>query len=657
MKRLHSVAVALIALPVVALAASGDAAKFWALMNKVDWLGAQNKSAEALSLLEDGLKRFPEREFEIKSEMALVYGQLGQHRKSIEIWRAGHAKGLFYGLFPQFDWLRPFEEFPEFQNIMERDRALREEAERTATMRYEVDTPASYLADYRYPIFIVLHGGMGNIERARTYWRSKVLLRDYLVAWIQSSRPMSSRGYGWRGRDPKMRAELRKIYDEIVSKYPVDPKRVLSGGMAAGGMMSLDAVVHNVLPMTGYVVNCPIVPPDFEDAMADQVRERGIRGVMISGEKDYGLPRLKEMVEVFAKAGVRYRLTVVPGMGHAIPDNFPARLDKALAEVDSRPVSSGANSAEKFWALMDKADVLSWQNRAKEAVTLLEGGLVRFPGREAEITQTLAYIYAQLGDYKKSMEIWRAGHAKGLFYGLDPRIEMLKPFEKIPEFQSILDRDRELRETATRKSKMRYEIAMPVGYSAARKYPLFLVLHGGGGNIESERLRWKSPGLGRDYLVAYLQSFRYAGTNSFSWQSRDEEMRARIRKVYQEVVQKYSVDESRVFIGGMSAGGMISLDVVFHDVIPVAGFVVNCPVVPADFEAEMAEGVKKRGIRGVVITGDRDWGLARQKAMIEAFAKAGVTYRFTVIDGMGHDMPRDFGARFDAAMAEVEGKR
>jgi predicted esterase len=114
----------------------------------------------------------------------------------------------------------------------------------------------------------------------------------------------------------------------------VDTNRVLIGGMSAGGFMSLDVVVHNVLPVTGYVVNCPGVPSDFEPAMADQMRQRGVRGVILTGEKDFGLAPLKELVAVFTKAGVPHRFTVIPGMGHEVPDDFPARLAAALIEVD-----------------------------------------------------------------------------------------------------------------------------------------------------------------------------------------------------------------------------------------------------------------------------------------------------------------------------------
>jgi predicted esterase len=254
----------------------------------------------------------------------------------MEIWQAGHRNGYFYGLFPQFDWLQPFQKFPQFPSIVDRDKELRERADRTATMRYEVVTPVGYSVKQRYPLFMVLHAGNDTIEHARTYWRSSALSREYLVAYVQSARPMSSKSYGWRDGDPEMREGLRKLYGEIAAKYPVDTNRVLIGGMSAGGFMSMDVLLHNVLPVTGYVVNCPGVPGDFAPAMAEQVRQRGVRGVIITGEKDFGLARLKEMVEVFRKAGVPHRFTIIPGMGHEVPEDFPNRLDAALGELSER---------------------------------------------------------------------------------------------------------------------------------------------------------------------------------------------------------------------------------------------------------------------------------------------------------------------------------
>lgn len=315
---------------------------------------------------------------------------------------------------------------------------------------------------------------------------------------------------------------------------------------------------------------------------------------------------------------------------------------------------AGSDDADAFWALMQEVERLGHQNQHRAAMAILEKARRQYPDREFEIGQDLAFSHAHLGQYEKSMEIWKKGHAKGLFYGLMPVFDWLNPFRELPQFQSLVDRDSELREEATRVAKMRYETILPSGYSDARKYPLFIVLHGGAESIERAKRYWGSRGLTRGYLVAFLQSFRHVGSGTYTWQSQDQEARVGIRTLYEEIRQKLPVDTSRVLIGGMSAGGMMSLDVVFHDVIPVTGFVVNCPVVPADFETGMADEIRKRGIGGIVITGEKDWSLPRQKEMIDAFSKAGVRHRFTVIPGMGHEIPGDFADRLDAALGELE---
>jgi len=322
-----------------------------------------------------------------------------------------------------------------------------------------------------------------------------------------------------------------------------------------------------------------------------------------------------------------------------------------MSRAESAP---GAEDAGAFWALMEKVERLRHQSQHRAAMAILEKARQEYPDREFEIDQDLALCHAQLGEYEKSMEIWKKGHAKGLFYGLIPVFDWLNPFHELPQFQSLVDRDRDLRDDATRVAKMRYQTILPAGYGGARKYPLFIVLHAGADSIEGAKRYWKSRVLSRDYVVAFLQSFRHVGSRTYTWQAQDPEARVGIRTLYNEIRQEVPVDTGRVLIGGMSAGGMMSLDVVFQNVIPVSGFVVICPVVPADFEADMADEIRKRGVGGVVITGEKDWGLSSQKEMIDAFAKAGVRHRLTVIPGMGHEIPDDFGDRLDAALGELE---
>ena len=224
----------------------------------------------------------------------------------------------------------------EFQRVLAQDILLRLQADRTSSMRYEVVTPVGYSPKESYPLFIVLHAGGDDMRNARRYWWSDEL-GNFVTVYVQSFRHLTSSTFTWMQGDPQSRAALRRIYRKVVGHYSVDPRRVLIGGMSAGGMMSLDVVLRDVLPVTGFVVNCPVVPNDLDPEMAADMRRRGIRGVILTGERDFSLQDQKALVEALTRARVPVRLTIIPGQGHAIPADFPTRLDAALVSLTEPP--------------------------------------------------------------------------------------------------------------------------------------------------------------------------------------------------------------------------------------------------------------------------------------------------------------------------------
>ena len=288
----------------------------------------------------------------------------------------------------------------------------------------------------------------------------------------------------------------------------------------------------------------------------------------------------------------------------------------------------------------------------QQAIASLERTRQAYPEKRDETDLAIARIYAQIGQPERSLEVLEDAHRAGVFFGLLPQMDWIQPLRYLRDFQPLLDRDVQLRLRADRSSSMRFEVVRPQGYSSAKVYPLFIVLHAGGDDMRNARRYWRSDGLGR-FLVVYVQSFRHLTSSSYTWIGGDLESRARLRRIFDEVATRYNVDPRRVLIGGMSAGGMMSLDVVFHDALPVTGFIVNCPVVPNDFNPAMADDLRRRGIRGVILTGDRDFSLDSQKAVVDALTRAGVPHRFTIIPGQGHMIPADFPARLDAALAEL----
>ena len=291
---------------------------------------------QAIALLERTRKAFPERRDATDLAIARIYAQLGQPERSLQVLQDAHDGGVFFGLLPQMDWIQPLRAEREFQRVLAQDILLRLQADRTSSMRYEVVTPVGYSPKESYPLFIVLHAGGDDMRNARRYWWSDEL-GNFVTVYVQSFRHLTSSTFTWMQGDPQSRAALRGIYRKVVGHYSVDSRRVLIGGMSAGGMMSLDVVLRDVLPVTGFVVNCPVVPNDLDPEMAADMRRRGIRGVILTGERDFSLQDQKALVEALTRARVPVRLTIIPGQGHAIPADFPTRLDAALVSLTEPP--------------------------------------------------------------------------------------------------------------------------------------------------------------------------------------------------------------------------------------------------------------------------------------------------------------------------------
>jgi pimeloyl-ACP methyl ester carboxylesterase len=114
----------------------------------------------------------------------------------------------------------------------------------------------------------------------------------------------------------------------------------------------------------------------------------------------------------------------------------------------------------------------------------------------------------------------------------------------------------------------RFGLYVPPSYQPARRYPLVICLHGAGFNGDSYLERW-SPRLGERYLLAC------PSIADGAWWTRDGELL--VMAVLDEVTRRYHVDRDRVFLTGMSNGGLgtylIGLNHTdqFAALIPMAG--------------------------------------------------------------------------------------
>lgn len=300
------------------------------LEQELDDLIEQEAFGEALRVLETVADRFHEHDYEFMAYRAELFARLGRCEASLDLWEEGLRKGYFFGIHRERDFFKPFEKYDRFHRLAEEDRRLREVADEKSKSIVKVVLPDQPLHGEKLPLFIALHGDGSSIEKTQRYWKSGKLESEFIVAFIQSYLHSGMKSYGWLRHDPRARQEIRRCFKDVVNQYPVDKERVIIGGVSAGGMMAIDVAINHVIPTAGFIGVCPGKPQEFDNSRVSAAREDRTKGVIIGGEDDYYLPYQREMVHVFKQERFPHEFIVIPGMGHAYPEDFSSHIDKAI---------------------------------------------------------------------------------------------------------------------------------------------------------------------------------------------------------------------------------------------------------------------------------------------------------------------------------------
>lgn len=329
-----------------------------------------------------------------------------------------------------------------------------------------------------------------------------------------------------------------------------------------------------------------------------------------------------------------------------------AVLSTAILHLSAEAQTAEFSSYDEYY---EEVNRLEGQKLYDQALKLVESVKDQFPDRQFEISQEFVYLYTKTEQYEKCLDVWEDGHRRGYFYLINTRMPRYAPFLEFERFTAIAEGDAKLREEALAKSRTSYEVVTPADYSTENKYPLLIVLHGGGSSIERARKNWKSVRLQQDYILAYVQSYLHYDYKTFGWRSYDPRAREDLKNCYDEILKEYAVDTSAVIIGGVSAGGTAAFDIAFNQILPVRGLIGVCTGKPQEFDSTRVEAAKKFGLKVIILSGENDHYLPRQEEMIEVFDAVGLSYKFDIVAGMGHAYPDDFSNRLDSALEFVTG--
>lgn len=210
------------------------------------------------------------------------------------------------------------------------DKTIGDSLDNVSHLEFEVILPNNYSMDKTYPTLFVFHGNSRNIKKAKIAWTSDIMIKDCIVIFMQSYIHMYRYDYKWVLNDHKTNQEFKKIYGQIIKEYPVNKDKIILLAMSAGGRIAIDYAFNQFVPISGLVLNCPVIPEISQEAIQLFVK-KDIKLGIITGENDFALNDQKTLIRKLNDKGKgKYRITEVDGFGHQFADNFSILLDDYL---------------------------------------------------------------------------------------------------------------------------------------------------------------------------------------------------------------------------------------------------------------------------------------------------------------------------------------
>ncbi len=283
----------------------------------------------AIYYMEFAHKKFPENDMQSLKILGQMYTKAGLFSKAVSVWKEGIYKGYYYDLNNEV-YQRLYKDNIEFAKLakIEKDKI------NALHILTEVLLPENYDNKERYPVLFIFHGNNRNIETSKLSWVSETMKNEYISVFLQSYVPMNDSTFQWLTTDDgKTNEEFRKIYDNVIKTYSVDTDRIIFAGMSAGGRKAVEYAFSEFVPVSGLVLNCPVIPADITEEEVKQFAEKNKRIGIITGEKDFALAAQKKLISDIENLNGKVKLLVNQDLGHEFSENFPVIFDEYLRWV------------------------------------------------------------------------------------------------------------------------------------------------------------------------------------------------------------------------------------------------------------------------------------------------------------------------------------
>lgn len=267
----------------------------------------------------------------IMEELGPLYTSTKQFEKCLKLNEDLINSGIsvyfqYWGeIYPQYT--KSFENNVKFISLLNRNNMLVKEDSNKSKAEYYIQKPENFKDGVKYPLLMVFHGGIGNIQDMQNFWNSTKLSKEFIVAFVQGKDFKCTYNYSY-GKNAI--SDMKNIYKKITEDYLIDTTKVILSGPSAGGMFAIDLAINKHIHAQGLILAFPVKPDSFK---ADNILNAGLKGLIVSmicGENDWAIMSQKEMSVIFDKLGVKNKLIIFPDLGHDFPKDFSNQIDNSI---------------------------------------------------------------------------------------------------------------------------------------------------------------------------------------------------------------------------------------------------------------------------------------------------------------------------------------
>ncbi len=304
--------------------------KFEKLTEEVFSLYTQEKYNQALEVVQKAKSDYPEKIHKTSYWAACLYNKSNKHKEAIDELTNSFEKGFWWApkLLTEDPDLEPLHNKKEFKELVSKCKKLREIKQSNSKSKLKV-LKSEKKKNKNYPLLIILHGRSGNIEEFSKYWDIPYLKDKYLLAFIQSSQVFGMDSFCWDDIE-LAKKEVKKHYNSLVQNNKVNINNVIIAGASQGGRLAIQlALEENVF--CGFIGIIPALTDvdKYKEFMINWEKIK-MKGVMITGDKDYYYKNVKELYKSMNDLNYPIKLITEKGLGHYISDKFPKHIKSAL---------------------------------------------------------------------------------------------------------------------------------------------------------------------------------------------------------------------------------------------------------------------------------------------------------------------------------------